>query len=173
VFQFTNLLDARDWLRDQWAGLFRDLLVRRGKQEQLSALSEQIQQLEELNTTMEVYLQELVSKLSPHGESIISDEKSRRLDAQTRIALRSNRLLSYLSDALQIPVEELQDLVSKTQTVEEFLQLTTEQAQSGSQISSQRIRELSESPLVKKDFAAARRSLSASLEQAAPAQAGG
>jgi hypothetical protein len=57
VQTFEKFSDVESWLREQWAGLFRDLLNRRSEQHQLSSLSSEVKQLSELNTTLKRYLE--------------------------------------------------------------------------------------------------------------------
>ena len=42
VFQFDKHTEIEEWLREQWSGLFRELINRRSEQKQLASLSDRI-----------------------------------------------------------------------------------------------------------------------------------
>jgi hypothetical protein len=52
VYQFDRYSDIEGWLREQWAGFFRELLNRTSGQQQLSSLSAQVTELAEVNKTL-------------------------------------------------------------------------------------------------------------------------
>jgi len=78
VFQFDRHTEIEEWLREQWAGLFRELINRRSEQKQLSSLSERISELSSINSSLQRYMENIVSSISPdEAEQIISAEKER------------------------------------------------------------------------------------------------
>lgn len=156
VFAFDNWLEARGWLQAEWAGLFKDFLVRRNEQGKLSVLSEEIQRLEQLNITLQVYMQELLEKVAPDRKHVISGQLNRLEDEKVQIALRNNRLLSYLHDALGIELEELRTLLQGSANLEEFLKTVASAVSAREPDASQKILELARSPLIMKDYESAR-----------------
>ena len=54
LFTFSRYTEIEDWLREQWAGVFRDLLKRTAQSQQLASLSAQVAELEELNKTLNI-----------------------------------------------------------------------------------------------------------------------
>ena len=76
MFQFDRHTVIEEWLKEQWAGLFRELINRRSEQKQLSSLSERISELSSINTSLQRYMETIVSSVSPDkAEQIISTEK--------------------------------------------------------------------------------------------------
>lgn len=80
VYTFERFTDIEDWLREQWAGLFRDLLKRTSQQAQLRALSEQVAEMREINETLKTYMEAVVSSVAPDKSS--SSSATRRSDGQ-------------------------------------------------------------------------------------------
>lgn len=78
VYQFDKFDEIENWLREQWAGLFRELLKRLKNQSQISSLTLEVENLSELNETLKKYLEKIIQKLDPDGSSkIIADEDER------------------------------------------------------------------------------------------------
>jgi hypothetical protein len=96
VFQFDKHTEIEEWLREQWSGLFRELINRRSEQKQLSSLSERISELSSINSSLQRYMETIVSSVSPDkAEQIISTEKE-RLDREK--ALRDFHNLPIVSE---------------------------------------------------------------------------
>src|ERR1041385_7228050 len=64
VQQFERYAEIEQWLREQWAGLFRELLQRMQTQAQLASLQAQVTQLAEVNKTLKTYLEEEIGRAS-------------------------------------------------------------------------------------------------------------
>jgi hypothetical protein len=61
VHTFERFSDIESWLREQWAGLFRELLQRMSSQKQIATLSAQVKTLGAINATLQRYLEAIVS----------------------------------------------------------------------------------------------------------------
>ncbi|WP_151797805.1 DUF4062 domain-containing protein, partial [Acinetobacter bereziniae] len=59
IFSFEKYNEIEEWLREQWAGLFKDFLTKRGNIKKFDSLQKQIQNLEDLNITFKKYLETL------------------------------------------------------------------------------------------------------------------
>jgi Domain of unknown function (DUF4062) len=102
LFTFERFTDIENWLREQWAGLFRDLLKRASQQAQLRALAEQIAELREINETLKTYMEAVVSKVAPERSSkLISDEAQRRSRSQLLRELSSKAIVTFLAGELE------------------------------------------------------------------------
>jgi len=96
VKSFEHYEDIESWLRDQWAGLFKEFLSRTSSQKQIASLAAQVAELSQINQTMKRYLEEVVSKVSP-TTNIVAEE-SRRLEEATRTAeLQANNFVDFSS----------------------------------------------------------------------------
>jgi hypothetical protein len=77
---FSKYTEIEDWLREQWAGYFRELLKRTTESQQIASLSFQVLELAELNNTLKTYLENLMRTVSPDkgkSERLIAEESDR------------------------------------------------------------------------------------------------
>lgn len=113
IFAFDRSTQITNWLRDQWAGLFRELLQAKSQQQQLLALSAQVNELKSLNGTLATYLEAVLGEINPEEASnIISKEHQRISEIKSRTDLMSNSFFSWLinrgldhSEAINIIIE--------------------------------------------------------------------
>src|SRR5205823_4656762 len=82
---FERFADIEQWLREQWAGLFRDLLARRTHEQQLTALALQVTELKEINNTLRKYLEAVMSGITPDASTkLIQSEQKRLAEVERR-----------------------------------------------------------------------------------------
>lgn len=77
---FEKFSDIEFWLKEQWAGLFRELLKRMSEQKKFTELSHQVDGLKEVNTTLKTYLETLMKGVSPDESNKIIKSESERLE---------------------------------------------------------------------------------------------
>jgi hypothetical protein len=83
VCRFTTFADIETFLREQWAGLFREMLRRRLEQRQLSTLSAQILALSKLNETLKTYVEAVLHQLQPaNSKQLIEREDAKLRDVE-------------------------------------------------------------------------------------------
>ena len=98
IYHFELSSEIATWLREQWAGLFRELIRSRTDRSQLASLAEQITDLANVGSTLKRYLEEVVARVGDKQEAkeIISEEEAK---------LTSSRILAEL--AKLSPIEDL------------------------------------------------------------------
>lgn len=122
VFTFDKPAEVEDWLRLQWAGLFGEMLRTRTEQAQLASLASQVANLSEVNKTLKVYLEEVVSKVSgSKAAAIISSEDSRLRAAREQLAFSRNPFVRHCERAVGLPSEKVAELLNKHGDVKAFL----------------------------------------------------
>ena len=122
VHQFDRYNDIESWLKEQWAGLFRELLNQRSKQTQLASLSSQVSTLGEVNRTLKRYLEEVISKVSPDESAKLIEDESKRLNQAKQLELlKSNDLFRFLNKQLGMSIEDFRDTLIKTKSLKDFL----------------------------------------------------
>jgi hypothetical protein len=122
--QFDGYADIEAWLREQWAGLFREMLVRQSSQHQIASLASQVGELAEVNKTLRKYLEEVVSKLDPKKAATLIETESKRLEEAREIAaIVENQLGRVLTTQFGIPAEEVHKALKTTSSLEEFAEL--------------------------------------------------
>ena len=106
VHTFERFAEIEEWLRQQWAGLFRELLQRMSSQQQIATLSAQVETLRAANETLQKYLETVVTKVSPDDAAqMIRTEHSRLRRLQQIEQLRRN---PYYGEVLQLCAVEPQ-----------------------------------------------------------------
>lgn len=122
VQTFERFEEIENWLRDQWAGLFRELLRRQSQQQQLAGLSAQVGELKATNETLKKYL-EAVMLGADHMESsrLIESEEQRLLSLRRDEAARTNAWVKYVARRVELPVESVVEAVRSAKSRDEFV----------------------------------------------------
>jgi hypothetical protein len=118
---FVRFGDIETWLREQWAGLFRELLSRTSGQQQLESLASQVEQLKEVSVTLRRYLEALMAKVDPtEAPKLIAEEKDRLAEAHILELLQGNRWFRFVLRQEGITPTALRDAIASGETPEEF-----------------------------------------------------
>ncbi|MHB1214623.1 MAG: DUF4062 domain-containing protein [Thiobacillus sp.] len=125
IHQFEKHSDIENWLREQWAGLFKDLLQRMQGQEQMSSLQAQVAQLSEINTTLKRYLEAIVETIAPTQSKALIDKEEKRLDeARAERDLLANPLGRFiLKSERNISLPDLKEALIKAKSVRNFFEI--------------------------------------------------
>ena len=150
---FSRYAEIEGWLREQWAGLFREFLKRTSESQQIASLSAQVSQLSELNKTFKTYLENLMTSISPEkSKAVIETESNRLEEIQKKNAIADNGFVKFLGNH-GIDPEESVKLIDKARDFEDFIN----QIGNVSGIeTSKRIRRLEGSRAAERDFNEAR-----------------
>lgn len=121
VHQFDRYSHIEAWLKEQWGGLFRELLNQRSKQTQIASLASQVNTLEEINKTLKRYLEEVISKVSPEDSIKLIEDESKRLEEAKQFALlKENDLVEYLRSEFNILVDDYRTTLIKSKSFKNF-----------------------------------------------------
>lgn len=121
LHQFDRYNDIEVWLKEQWAGLFRELISQRSKQIQITSLTSQVTQLEEINKTMKLYLEEVMSKVSPaDSATLIADESNRLEEVTINNELLSIKAYENLHFTYNISLEKIKEIIS-SKSLDDFI----------------------------------------------------
>ena len=91
VHTFERFAEIEEWLKEQWAGLFRELLQRMTGQKQIATLSSQVETLGAINSTLQRYLEVIIAKVSPDEASDLIESERQRLSEFEQIeGLKNN-----------------------------------------------------------------------------------
>jgi uncharacterized coiled-coil protein SlyX len=120
VFNFERATQIESWLREQWAGLFRELLQSRSQQRQLSALNAQVMELKSINDTLKNYMEAVIEKLNPtDSNQIIKTEEDKLKKAKLEILLRKNDFYRFASHIWRCSDSEIIDIIQKAKSFKE------------------------------------------------------
>ena len=98
VKEFDKYEDIVRWLKDQWAGIFADLLTKKKDSKILSDMSAQITELNQVSRSMKEYTESIMRKVKPDNfEEIISKQESRIRASKIR-AFSQEPMISYILD---------------------------------------------------------------------------
>lgn len=101
VFSFSNYADIENWLREQWSGMFKELLKSRSQKAQISELSKKINDLGEINETLKVYLESVLSTVnSKDSERIIENQNKRIEEERIQNKLANNTWVKYVTERI-------------------------------------------------------------------------
>jgi len=123
VQPFEKFDEAESWLRDQWAGLFREMLRRQSQQQQMTGLAVQVAELKETNETLRKYL-EAVMTGATHKEStkLIESEEKRLEEVRMIERFRLNTWVNYIlrSRSSPLAIEEILAATRSASSIEEY-----------------------------------------------------
>jgi hypothetical protein len=124
---FERFSDIEIWLREQWAGLFRDHLHRKSSQQQIKALADQVTALQEVAKTLEKYLENVLQKVSPNDAAgIIEQERKRMRDVNVATALQSEFWVKVVTAIEQqrpgetMVLDKIRNAIAESESFEDF-----------------------------------------------------
>lgn len=120
VHTFERFADIEKWLREQWAGFFRELLQHRSQQQQLAALGVQVQELKAISDTMQTYLEAVLTGTSGEDSSTLIESEQRRLQLNRQIS--ENPFFRYVSFRTGLSLQDFVDVARKVSTISEFVE---------------------------------------------------
>lgn len=124
IHTFERFIDIEFWLKEQWAGLFRELLKRMAEQKQFAQLSFQVEELKSVNGTLKSYLELVMKNVAKADESeMLIKVEEEKLSRRRKIELiRQNHLSQYLNMRFDIKPELLIEYISEVNSVEELVE---------------------------------------------------
>jgi hypothetical protein len=154
VQTFEKFIEIETWLREQWAGLFRELLRRQSQQQQLVGLTTQVAELKEVNDTLRKYLEAVMKGADRQETSRLIKSEEKRLEELRRLEkLRGNRWVQHTISAADVDFETVARAIEECSDENDFftrIQAATKRPTDGLQ------RTLRTSRMAKTDFNEAR-----------------
>lgn len=124
---FERFSDIESWLREQWAGLFRELLSRQSQQQQFMTLTTQVNGLKEINETLKKYLEAVMTGVTPDDSNKLIESEEKRLDEVKRQnVLKSNHWCDYITRSYEVSFEDFTSIIKKSKSYEDFARLAGE-----------------------------------------------
>lgn len=112
IFNFEKSAQIETWLREQWSGLFRELLKNRSQQKQLLALTSQVGELKEVNETLKTYLEVVLNKVTPETSDHVIEVQEKRLeDIRKHEIFRANSWVNYIKNLLSLDDPAAEEVV--------------------------------------------------------------
>lgn len=121
VHTFERVSDIESWLREQWAGLFRELLQRMSGQKQIATLSAQVEALGAINETLQTYLETVLTKVSPdEAPQVIESERNRLDDLEQLEELKKNTFYRIAFSSHPPSAEHFREALRRADTFRSF-----------------------------------------------------
>lgn len=122
IFQFEKESEIEEWMREQWAGLFKDMLSERLESKRLASLSEKVNELGDINTTLKHYLEAIINKMSTNGDpvsNVIHDEEKRLEEKRVFDKLMAISVFKELTE-YDVSFEEAKLVFSQATTIDDL-----------------------------------------------------
>jgi hypothetical protein len=114
VSQFEKHTDIESWLRQQWAGLFQELIRKRKIQSEIGELSREVKELSNINITLKRYLEEIVREDNPDGKKIINEEEDRLSESRMINELMAHEFAVEMRNLAGMRAPDIVSLLSKS-----------------------------------------------------------
>lgn len=107
VFGFERATQIESWLREQWSGLFRELLRSRSQQKELSTLNSQVASLQSVNETLKTYLEAVLAKVNPaDAADLIKGQDAKLTEVRRSIDLSENPFYRFMLNSHSISEDD-------------------------------------------------------------------
>lgn len=97
---FSRYSEIEIWLREQWAGTFRELIQRMSSTSRIQDIDSKVIALAETTETLKRYLEQVVAKVSPEKDEavqLIKEENARLREARNDAEFRAYPYINHLS----------------------------------------------------------------------------
>jgi len=130
VHPFERFADIESWLRDQWAGTFRDLLNRKSQQQQLATLTSQVTELKAVNETLKKYLEAVMTRVSPDDSSrLIASEDKRLEEVKRNEKIRDSMWYTFVTSRIdpeqKFTFDDFVEAMKRAKTFDDFAETIT------------------------------------------------
>ena len=95
VKEFDKFEDITSWLREQWAGIFADMLARKRDDVTLKDMSARILELNQVTNSLKEYTQSILKQVDPNSQPIIEREEHKERSAKI-LRLKDEALIRYI-----------------------------------------------------------------------------
>jgi hypothetical protein len=128
LHQFDRHTEIETWLREQWAGLFKEMISTRAGQKQIASLAAQVSELSNISTTLKRYLEEVVSRVSEKeaAEKIIESEEQRLAKTRRLEEFKKQRPVSDLIELYNVPFDEVQRIFVTAKSLDHLAHMIEE-----------------------------------------------
>jgi Domain of unknown function (DUF4062) len=121
---FNKYSDIESWLREQWAGNFRELIQRMSTGSRIQDIDNKVADLAQTTQTLKIYLEELVKNTTvekKHALQIITEENDRLKKFKIDFDLKSIGYLNHLENSHEISIESARIALVNNNTFESLL----------------------------------------------------
>lgn len=128
VKEFDKFEDISAWLKDQWAGIFADLISNKREQVEIKSMSDRIAELSELTESLKSYTETIMKEVIPQSAIAAIDAQTKREHTKKMMRFKREPIVDYIRaqsgfrEGTTIPtIEQLYSALEESRDVEDFL----------------------------------------------------
>lgn len=121
---FTRYSEIEDWLREQWAGFFRELIHRLTTSQQIQDINVKVEELSETAETLKRYLEEIVAQVSKQkaeADKIIRQENERLKEAKRDAEFLSIGYIRHLHRSHDLAIPRIRKALKESESYPAFV----------------------------------------------------
>jgi hypothetical protein len=121
---FSRYAEIEAWLKEQWAGLFREFIHRLSTNQQIQDLGTKIEELGQTTETLKRYLEEVVESLSnkkPAARELIKQENARLIEVKRDAELLSFGYIKHLNQDHSIDPETIRSALKANENYRDLI----------------------------------------------------
>lgn len=96
VKEFDKFEDIVGWLKEQWAGIFADILLKKKEDTVLADMSSQLSELNQVTNSLKAYTESIMRKVMPRDSAQIINKQKIRLREAKIIRFKKENMIEYL-----------------------------------------------------------------------------
>jgi hypothetical protein len=123
VYHFELSSEIETWLRDQWAGLFREMLRAQKDRAKLSSMAEQVADLINVSSTLKRYLEEVIARVlgdKQEAKVLIDEEDARLATSRILAALTKLPAISDLAYYCDVSTEAARNVFTRATSLNDL-----------------------------------------------------
>lgn len=120
---FTRYSEIESWLKEQWAGYFRELIGKQSHAKEIVDIGKRIGDLAATTETLKRYLEEVISRVTPQKadpDKLIREENSRLKKALMDSEFTSIGYIRHLKTTHSIEFEKIRRALNESSTYPKF-----------------------------------------------------
>jgi len=121
---FSRYSEIEDWLREQWAGFFREMISRLSHQKEIEDVNKKINDLSATTETLKRYAEQIIQQVSESAENskkLIEAENLRLKSELKDIEFRSIPYIKHLSTTHKLSAEKVRANLKANSSYQSFL----------------------------------------------------
>lgn len=122
---FSKYSEIEDWLREQWAGLFRELIHRLSAAQQIQDIDTKVEELSETTETLKRYLEEVVSNVAMQkadAADIIRLENERLKEAKREAEFLGIGYIKHLHRTHDLSIPAIRNALQESDGYKKFVE---------------------------------------------------
>ncbi|MEO8886866.1 MAG: DUF4062 domain-containing protein [Mucilaginibacter sp.] len=129
IHPFEHVSDITAFLKNQWAGLFKDFLRQNSQKKQYENLTHKINDLSAVTATLKTYLEKALPRVL-EGENVVKiiEEENKKLEAEKQLSqLLELEGIKHLVNTHNIAIEKIKTGLLTSETLFDFINFLKEQ----------------------------------------------